>query len=117
MTTTIDLVKFKVLLLARQQTLITVKTEGEVAAQTVELDQARMGRLSRMDALQAQAMLQESDRRRNQELRDIAAALLRIAEHDYGYCLDCGDVILEQRLEYNPAVSLCIICATKTESL
>ena len=76
-----------------------------------------MGRLSRMDALQSQAMLKESDRRRTQELNLIAAALQRIDDDDYGFCLECGELIAMPRLEYNPAVSCCIACATKTESL
>lgn len=116
MTTGIGLEKFKTLLLARRLALQDIKSEGEQAAETVQLDQARMGRLSRMDALQAQAMLQECDRRRNLELKNITAALQRIAEDDYGYCLECGEVIAEQRLEYNPAVVHCIACASKTES-
>ena len=115
MATGINSEKFKTLLLARRLALQDIKTEGEQAAETVQLDQARMGRLSRMDALQAQAMLQESNRRRNLELKNITAALQRIAEDDYGYCLECGKVIDEQRLHYNPAVDHCIACAAKKE--
>lgn len=116
MTTGIDPETFKALLLMRRQALLDVKTQGEQAAQTVELDQARVGRLSRMDALQAQAMLRESDRRRNQELKQIAAALKRIDQDDYGWCLECGEIIAEQRLKFNPASSHCIKCATKIET-
>lgn len=116
MTAEINLEKFKTLLLERRQTLLKAKNEGEAAAQTVELDQTRIGRISRMDALQAQAMQQESNRRRNQEINNIRVALQRIDEGDYGFCLQCGDQIAKQRLEYNPVVSYCIVCATDLES-
>ena len=115
MTKGIDPEKFKTLLLARRLALLDIKKQGEQAAETVQLDQARMGRLSRMDALQAQAMLQESDRRRNLELKNITAALQRIDEDDYGFCLGCGEIIAEQRLQYNPAANHCIACAAKKE--
>lgn len=84
-------------------------------AETVELDQTRVGRLSRMDALQGQAMSQESNRRRNLQLKNIDAALNRIDAGDYGYCLDCGEDIAIERLEIDPSIPLCINCASKAE--
>jgi len=48
-----------------------------------------MGRLSRMDALQGQAMAQETKRRDELELKRITTALQRIDAGDYGYCLNC----------------------------
>jgi DnaK suppressor protein len=78
----------------------------------VELDQQAVGRLSRMDALQVQAMALETSRRRGVELRRIAAALARMDEGDYGYCLECGEEIAVRRLELDPAAPLCITCAS-----
>ncbi len=78
----------------------------------VELDQQAVGRLSRMDALQVQAMALETSRRRGVELRRIAAALARIDEGEYGYCLECGEEIAVRRLELAPAAPLCIGCAS-----
>jgi DnaK suppressor protein len=78
----------------------------------VELDQQAIGRLSRMDALQVQAMAQETSRRRARELRRIEAALARIDEGDYGYCLECGEEIAVRRLELDPAAPLCVGCAS-----
>ncbi len=72
-----------------------------------------MGRLSRMDALQGQAMSQETQRRRVQELHHIAAALQRIERNEFGECAHCGEMIAEGRLSINPAVTLCIVCADK----
>lgn len=90
---------------------------GREAADTVELDQSKVGRLSRMDALQAQAISQERERRREQELRRIDAALQRIDNDDYGYCLECDEPIAKQRLEFDPAVTLCIQCASRREQV
>ena len=115
MSSKIDTNKFRKLLLLRQQTIESVKEEGKDAAKTVELDQTRMGRLSRMDALQAQAMQQESNRRREQELQHIHSALQRIAEGEYGFCLECDEEIAEKRLEFDPAATLCIRCAHQQE--
>ena len=85
-------------------------TERERAP--VELDQQAVGRLSRMDALQVQAMALETSRRRGVELRRIAAALARMDEGEFGYCLECGDEIAARRLELDPAAPLCIGCAS-----
>lgn len=77
----------------------------------VQLDQARVGRLSRMDALQVQAMAAEGQRRREAEARRIAAALARIEADEYGECVRCGEPIPRERLALDPAVPVCIDCA------
>jgi len=79
----------------------------------VELDQTRVGRLSRMDALQNQAMARETERRRQQELLRIDTALERLDEGAYGDCADCGEPIAEKRLAFDPSTLLCIDCAEK----
>ena len=81
---------------------------GREAASTVELDQTRVGRLSRMDAMQAQAMSAEANRRRAEQINRIEGALKRIDEGDYGWCADCGEAIDPRRLEFDPAAELCI---------
>ena len=96
--------------LAAQISAADAQTEGERAP--VELDQQAVGRLSRMDALQVQAMALETSRRRAVELRRIAAALARIDEGEYGYCAECGEEIALRRLELAPAAPLCIACAS-----
>jgi DnaK suppressor protein len=84
---------------------------GGKAAAVVEVDPQRIGRLSRMDALQQQAMAQDAERRRRQELARIEAALERVEEGEYGWCLGCGEPIAEARLELDPAATLCVACA------
>ncbi len=75
------------------------------ASSTVVLDQTSVGRLSRMDALQAQAMAQETKRRRHTEIQKIDAALKRMEEGEYGYCLRTGEEIPRERLELDPAAA------------
>jgi len=102
-------------LLAQRNALLQAQETGEQAEQTVELDQSRVGRLSRMDAMQAQAMSLETGRLRREKLQQITQALQRIAEDEFGYCLDCGEDIAPERLEIDPAARWCIDCASKKE--
>ncbi|MGM0595123.1 MAG: TraR/DksA family transcriptional regulator [Pseudomonadota bacterium] len=115
MSTEFDTEHYRHLLAQRRDELLALEQTGREAAGTVELDQSKVGRLSRMDALQAQAMSQESERRRQLELKRIEAALGRIESGDYGYCLECDEPIAPARLELNPAVPLCIVCAEGRE--
>ena len=113
MSTTLDLQHFRTLLLKRKEELLAVTETADAAADTVELDQTRQGRLSRMDALQQQAMSQETNRRRELELRRISSALARMESGDYGYCVSCDEEITVGRLEIDPAAEQCIKCAEK----
>lgn len=110
-----ELAAFKQRLEALQQELTDLKQTGDAASGIVELDQTSVGRLSRMDALQGQAMSQERGRRRESELRRIAAALQRIEQGDYGYCVSCDEAIAAKRLDFDPAAAQCIACAEKAE--
>ena len=89
---------------------------GRQAAATVELDQARVGRLSRMDALQAQAMSRETSRRTSLRLAMVDVALARVDSGEYGYCDGCGEQINPLRLHADPLATLCIQCASLKES-
>ena len=78
----------------------------------VELDQSQVGRLSRMDAMQVQEMSLEQERRREITIQRINAALIRVAEGEYGSCLHCGEGISSKRLEFDLATPLCVDCAS-----
>lgn len=109
----IDSKKMKKRLLDRRKELEHVI---EVSAETkteAELDQQRIGRLSRMDAMQQQAMEEETGRRRDQELARIEAALKRLEDDEFGYCTACEEPIAAKRLENDPATPLCINCAAR----
>lgn len=88
---------------------------SQAAAEVVELDQTRQGRLSRMDALQGQAMAKESEQRRVLILRRLRAALSRLEIGDFGICQDCAEEIAEARLQADPACTLCLECASARE--
>lgn len=106
---------FKTQLKQWLQDLAEFKKLDEQAAATVTLDQTRVGRLSRMDALQGQAMSVEMKRRREVEQRRVVLALQRIENDEYGYCARCDEGIAVKRLQLDPAATLCIACATKAE--
>lgn len=79
----------------------------------VELDQQSVGRLSRMDAMQQQSMDLAREERRKTRLAILEAALRRLDEDDFGYCLSCDEDIPAERLAFDPAVTLCFDCQTK----
>lgn len=83
------------------------------AAKPVELDQASVGRLSRMDAMQAQQMAQETGRRHQHELMKVEGALRRIESGEYGCCFVCGKEIDIRRLSLDPTNTRCMKCAGK----
>ena len=109
--TDIDVNEVRRRLEARRAEIVERETATKEARDPVELDQSRVGRLSRMDALQSQAMAQDAERRRKIELQKIDAALERIAAGDYGYCISCGEEIPKARLDFDPAVASCVDCA------
>ena len=78
---------------------------------TVVLDQTTQGRLSRMDAMQVQAMALETKRRRELGISRIKVSLNRIKEGKFGVCLNCGDEIAVKRLDIDPSTPTCISCA------
>ncbi len=103
--------QFRTALETRQAELTDLSGSSAGARDPVTLDQQSVGRVSRVDALQQQAMAQAQDRQRQHELMRIQQALLRIADDEYGYCTDCGEEIALGRLEIDPSVALCIHCA------
>ena len=78
----------------------------------VELDQTSVGRLSRMDAMQQQAMASAQSRRRSGRLKAIELALKRMDDDEFGWCLECGDEIPAGRLDLDPCVPTCVGCAS-----
>lgn len=79
--------------------------------QAVALDQQSVGRLSRMDAMQQQAMQKATEAKRRHDLVRIEAAERRLRDGDYGYCEECGEEIAKRRLEIDPMAERCINCA------
>lgn len=105
-----DIEMFRGRLVELKAELESLETSTSADSRPVELDQASVGRLSRMDAMQGQAMAQETARRRRQRIQAIEGALRRIESGDYGYCYKCGEEIDVRRLEFDPASTRCMRC-------
>jgi DnaK suppressor protein len=80
--------------------------DNESRPQAVELDQSKMGRLSRVDALQQQAMTDAIHRRAQAERVRLQLALKRLHQGEYGWCIQCDEPIANGRLEFDPAATL-----------
>ena len=105
-----DIQLFKIKLQQSQTELRGLEQSLKQSAATVVLDQNSVGRLSRMDALQAQQMALEAERRRKISLLQIKAALFRIENDDYGYCEVCDEEIILGRLSIDPTAIRCVGC-------
>ena len=102
--------QFRNKLILLKSELQEIEEAHKQAGETVELDQTRVGRISRMDAMQAQQMALESVRRRQHHVLKIEGALRRIDAGEYGYCFVCGEAIVAQRLIADPTSTRCMEC-------
>lgn len=109
----IDTNTMKRRLLARRKELEQLIESSADTRTDRNLDQQRIGRLSRVDALQQHAMEEATGRRREHEITRIDAALKRIEDDDYGFCTACDRPVAQKRLENDPATPLCIECAAR----
>jgi DnaK suppressor protein len=116
MRTDIDLKYFKKRLKERAKAIAEEQERQKKGSAPVELDQSRIGRLSRMNALQQQAISKAAARLTNMERQRIQSALIRIQTGEYGYCIICEDEIPEGRLRFDPSVLMCISCAEEQET-
>lgn len=111
-----QLAGFKRQLVELQQELLTQEKLLQSEAKPVELDQSKVGRLSRMDAMQTQQIAVETARRNQQQLARISIALKKIDSEDYGYCDACDEEIDIRRLAIDPTHLYCIDCAEKLDN-
>jgi DnaK suppressor protein len=84
-------------------------------AQPVSLDEP-IGRLSRMDAMQQQSMVQANRRTAQTRLGRIESALRRYANDEYGLCVECEEEIGYARLKAQPEALFCIDCQGNREA-
>ncbi|WP_034491943.1 TraR/DksA family transcriptional regulator [Afifella pfennigii] len=91
--------------------LTAVSAAAAEDSRPVTLDQQSVGRLSRMDAMQRQAMALASSQRREARLRGLKSALARMEAGEYGFCLTCEEPIAIGRLRADPIVRSCLACA------
>ena len=83
-------------------------------AKPVDLDEP-IGRLSRVDAIQAQQITRAQRGRDEASLKMIKAALARIARGDYGLCARCDEPIGLPRLRARPESAMCVGCRSAAE--
>ncbi len=74
-----------------------------------------IGRLSRVDALQQQAMAKANREAHQRRLVLIEAALHILKSGRYGLCRSCEEPINLKRLEARPETPFCIECQTDRE--
>jgi DnaK suppressor protein len=98
-------------LLVERDELRALASSSREARKPIALDQQSVGRLSRMSAIEQQAMLHEAQRRRETRERAIDAALARLEAEEYGDCLRCGEPIDPRRLALDLAAAQCMPCA------
>ncbi len=102
-------------LLALQSELERLLEHGKAATETVQLDQSRVGRLSRMDALQQQAMARAGQEQLTSRLLVVKRALVALQTGDYGFCEECGGSIDSARLQARPESLYCLRCQNALE--
>ncbi|HRQ66134.1 MAG TPA: TraR/DksA family transcriptional regulator [Xanthomonadaceae bacterium] len=100
-------------LLALRQDLLQSRQDAADEVKPVVLDQAAVGRVSRVDALQMQQMALHAARRRDERLALVDSALRRIDEGTYGLCVECEEAIDQRRLQVDPTALRCITCAER----
>ena len=105
----IDQIRQKLLHLKAE--LQALEASSKEATQPVALDQPSVGRLSRIDAMQAQQVALETARRRQHQLLAIEGALRRLESGEYGCCSVCGEEIDVRRLRVVPTSTRCVTCA------
>jgi len=93
--------------LAKLEKSMTISDE---ATATVELDQAAVGRLSRMDSLQNQSMAENLAERERARFAQLHGALERIDAGTYGVCGECAGAIQPGRLFVVPEAITCSAC-------
>lgn len=96
----------------RREALEKISERAAESRKPVVLDPQSVGRVSRIDAMQMQAMAQATEARRQQDLRRIEAALARLDAGEWGWCARCGEEIEPGRLSFDPAIPTCRACAS-----
>ncbi len=107
---TIDLKQARDRLNALKAETVLLSEKSQLDRKAVQLDQQSVDRLSRMDAMQQQAMAQAQERARSAILVRIDQVFRLIEQNEYGYCLGCGEEIAEKRLEIDPTATHCVGC-------
>ncbi|WP_227472630.1 TraR/DksA family transcriptional regulator [Delftia acidovorans] len=107
--------QFHARLLIEQRETVEAIQQAQQSAAPVELDQSSVGRVSRIDALQQQALAQGLRERLIIRKRQVEAALARLDSGTYGLCCACQSDLEPERLNADPAAVFCQECATERQ--
>ncbi|HBO1858575.1 TraR/DksA family transcriptional regulator [Delftia tsuruhatensis] len=113
----LDLERFRQRILDELEKVERSLQNSQQAAATVLLDQSSVGRLSRMDALQQQAIARGLTERLQLSKRKLQAARDRIDSGSYFLCCQCDEEIELSRLEHDPATVFCRACMQERDVL
>lgn len=113
---TIDVTTARIRMLTELEALAAAIAQASASAGTVELDQSKVGRVSRIDAMQQQAMAQSGHARFLVRKRKIEAALDRVDAGTFGLCCKCRAPIEPERLDADLAAVFCRECVDARES-
>ncbi len=86
---------------------------AQSATSTVVLDQSKVGRLSRVDALQQQHMADSTSQQAKKRLKLVQKALNKMPSEDYGYCELCDELIAFARLQATPEAQLVYVAKAR----
>jgi DnaK suppressor protein len=100
---------------ALREELTAYDASTREGARPVDLDQP-IGRLTRMDAMQQQKLIQANRRRADVRLKQVEAALRRLEAGTYGACVRCQGEIEPERLRARPEAPICLECQEELES-
>ncbi len=107
--------KLRDILLRRREELENVLALSQAGSTPVDLDEP-IGRISRMDAIAQQKMIQAGRHSQEAEIRRVALALADMDTGDYGYCRECEEVIAFERLQVRPEARICVPCQRRREA-
>lgn len=113
----VDIARYRKRLESALEQADNALVQAELSSATVKLDQSSVGRLSRMDAMQQQAMALGIRELQSQKRLRLLAALERITTGRYGQCCLCDADIEVGRLDQDPSAVFCTMCMTEREIL
>ena len=110
------LAQIRAALIGRQAELREAVQVSEQMRRGEPLDRTEVGDSKDMSSGRQQADVDEAQEQRDiDELRQVDAALARLAAGDYGICADCGEAIAVRRLLVQPSAPRCVGCQQKAE--
>jgi DnaK suppressor protein len=104
--------KFRPFITRRLEEIAAELAMQEESTQPVSPD-VSIGRLSRLDSMQAQQIALAGKRRLEDERGRLHEAMRRIETGSYGHCLLCRSDIATERLENQPDAVTCVPCLNR----